>query len=215
MSTPPAPTRRRYAKRLPREERRELILDAALRLLAREGWPALRVDPVAAEADIAKSVVYSVFGSQQGLLEALLAREHARARATATAALAAGQTAPDLATGLRAALQTFLERVEQEPDTWRLILIHPDGTPAHVRELSRSGRDQWWHEVEPVLAGMLADTGLEGLDPALAAHIIRGNAEYLARLLLEQPARFSSERLLRFVADVTARLAAADSRMPR
>jgi AcrR family transcriptional regulator len=197
---------------LPREERREQLLDAALALLAREGWPALRVEKVAAEANIAKSVVYAVFGSPDGLVSALLAREHQRATTSAGAALLAATSAASPPEAIEAALNTFLERVEHEPDTWRMVLLPTEGTPQFVQDISRTGRDRWWRVAEPVIREMLAAAGLDGVDPELASHILRGNAEYFARLMLEDPERFARKRLTEFVSDLARRVPWGDAR---
>jgi AcrR family transcriptional regulator len=189
------PPRRRYATRQPREVRREQILDATLRLIAREGWVAMKMDRIAAEAEIAKSVIYAVFGSQADLQLAVMQREQERAFKLAAESLAAASAADDLLASVTAALKTWLDGVARDPDTWRLVLMSSDGAPASVREAIRRGRERWRREIEPVAADALARAGLEGADTELVAHLVRGNAEYLARLMLERPESFTSERL--------------------
>ena len=76
------PTRRRYANRLPRAERREQLLDAALTLIAEHGFGGLSMEAVAREAEIAKTVVYDAFANQEVLLTALLEREQERVFST-------------------------------------------------------------------------------------------------------------------------------------
>jgi AcrR family transcriptional regulator len=50
MSSTPRPSGRRpYAARLPLEERRSQILDAALAIIVREGYEAVTISAVAAE----------------------------------------------------------------------------------------------------------------------------------------------------------------------
>lgn len=50
----------------------EAIVDAARRLLVREGYTGLYLEHVAAEAGVAKSTVYRRYGSKEELAEALL-----------------------------------------------------------------------------------------------------------------------------------------------
>lgn len=197
-------SKRRYAKRLPREVRREQILDAALALIASQGWAGMTMEGIAAEAGIAKSVLYSVFGSQAGLQDELMRREQARGFAVAAAAVAAARAAADPLAAAFGALAVFLEGVEHAPDTWRVILLPIDGAPASVREAIGEGRERWRRELEPVAREMLRRAGMPDLDPELVAHLARGNAEYLARLLLEQPDRFDRRRLAEFVAAVAS-----------
>ncbi|MFA4928481.1 MAG: TetR family transcriptional regulator [Patulibacter sp.] len=193
-----AATTRRYAKRLPREVRREQILDATLRLIAANGFAGMTMEAVAAEAEIAKSVVYAVFGSQEGLQHALMVREQERAFVDAEAAVAAGAAASDPLVGIRDGLLVFLDGVAQSPDTWRLVLLPVAGTPESVGEAIREGRERWRRALEPVAAQLLGRVGLDDLDHELVAHVVRGNAEYLARLMLEDPERFTRERIAAF-----------------
>lgn len=193
-----AGTTRRYAKRLPREVRREQILDATLRLIAEQGFAGVTMEAVAAEAEIAKSVVYAVFGSQEGLQHELMVREQERAFRLAEAAVAAGAASADPLIGLRDGLLTFLDGVAGDPDTWRLVLLPVAGTPERVGDAIRDGRERWRRALEPVAEQLLGRVGLGELDHELVAHLVRGNAEYLARLMLEDPERFSSERIATF-----------------
>jgi AcrR family transcriptional regulator len=197
---------RRYTKRLPREVRRGQILDAALRLIARDGWAGMTMDRIAAEAQIAKSVLYAVFGSQAGLQNELMRREHDRGFAVAAAAVAAAREADDPVTAALRALDAFLAGVESEPDTWRIILSPIEGAPESVRAAINDGRERWRRELEPIAADLLARTGLAAVDAELVAHLARGNAEYLARLMLEDPARFDRARFNAFTSDLVTQL---------
>lgn len=61
-------------KRMRREQRRELLLDTAAALVRSEGASALTLVTLAHHAGIAKPVVYSQFGTRQGLLAQLYER---------------------------------------------------------------------------------------------------------------------------------------------
>jgi AcrR family transcriptional regulator len=204
--------RRRYSPRLPRAERSEQILDASLRLIAHEGFTALTMDRVAAEAGIAKSVIYAIFGSQSGLQYALLKREQERANALSAEALGELTSAADPIAGCTLALMRYLDGVAAHPDTWRLVLLPVNGTPPAVRQAILDGRERWRREIEPVATRLLARAGLKGLDAELAAHLVRGNAEYLARLILEEPERYTHDRILGFAAQIAHALAAANEK---
>ena len=64
-------------------DRRSLILDAAIIVIAGSGVRGLRVENVAAEAGVAVSLIYYYFGSRKGLVGATL--NHANERAATTA----------------------------------------------------------------------------------------------------------------------------------
>jgi len=56
-----------------REERIRSILEAALRVFAREGLRPATMDAIAAEAELGKGTVYYYFPSKEALLEELVA----------------------------------------------------------------------------------------------------------------------------------------------
>lgn len=57
-------------RRVDKAARREEILAAAVRVFARKGFAASRIDDVAAEAGIGKGSVYLYFDSREALLDA-------------------------------------------------------------------------------------------------------------------------------------------------
>ncbi|HYH29769.1 MAG TPA: TetR/AcrR family transcriptional regulator [Pseudonocardia sp.] len=59
-------------RRVDRAARREEILTAAVRVFARKGFAATRIEDVAAEAGVGKGTVYLSFDSRDALLEAAL-----------------------------------------------------------------------------------------------------------------------------------------------
>ena len=198
--------KRPYAKRQPRHVRREQILDAAAELIVAEGWGAMTMDRVAADAGIAKSVIYAIFESQAGLQEKLMQRAQDRAFSLSAEALSATATAGDLASAITAGLTTFVRGVAEQPDTWRLALFPSEGAPESVRDAIRDGRERWRNALEQVAAEQMQGTGVSDVDPELVAHVARGNAEYLARLLLEDPDQFPAERLATFVENLASSL---------
>jgi AcrR family transcriptional regulator len=62
-------TRRDGAKAAP--DKRRLILDAAVRVFARQGFHACRVADIADEAGVAYGLVYHYFGSKDEVLDTL------------------------------------------------------------------------------------------------------------------------------------------------
>ncbi len=200
-------TRRRYANRLPREERREQLLDAALRLIAERGFGGLSMEGVAREAEIAKTVVYDAFANQEELLGAFLAREQKRVFAAITEAVPTLPLSGEPADILAAAFRSALESVRDHPDTWRLILLPADGMPPAVRDEVNRHRERLVRQVEPMAAWGVEVLGLGDLDPELVAHILIGAAEDAARMTLTHPDRFPPERLAAFTADLVTAIA--------
>ena len=199
---------RKYSPRRPREERREQLLDAALRVLDADGFGALTMEGVAREVDLAKTVVYDTFdGGREELLKALLAREQERALSVLAAALPEPPLADDPQQVLTESLTILLEGVRKHPETWRLILLPPEGTPPAVRKTVDRQRDLLVRRIEPVVAWGLDRMGAGQLDAELATHALVASCEHSIRLALTQPKRFPAERFAGFAADLMAAIA--------
>lgn len=200
--------RRKYSPRLPREERREQLLDAALALIAEHGYGGASMEAVAREADISKTVVYDAFGDRHGMLKALLEREQERVLTAIAAAMPTPPLSGDPAELLKSGFTSVLEAVRDNPDTWRLILLPADGTPRAVRAEVDRHRTRILRQLEPMVAWGAPRLGLGELDHELAAETILALVENAARLTLTQPRKYPPERIARFSADLLATLTA-------
>ena len=204
MATAP---RRKYAPRLPPEERREQLLDAALHLLVEGGYPGLSMEGVARAAGVTKPVVYDAFGDRTELLRALLEREERRALKQVTAVLPGLPVDADPDEVLHDSVLAFLRTVERHPDTWRLLLLPAAGTPDSVREHADQTRWTVLRQLEALVSwGLERRGGPAGLEPELTAQAILVLSEEAARLLLTNPRRYTPERFGAFVARLMAGL---------
>jgi AcrR family transcriptional regulator len=187
--------------RLGADVRREQALDAALAIIVRDGYAAVNMEAVAREMDVAKPVVYSAWGDLQSLLVALLDREETRAFTQLAEAL---PDLRDLAPGsvVEAWTGQLARTVHAHPDTWRLMLLPADGTPAQVRERVDEGRRVVLAQVRSMLAPLLPDS----VDDELAAHAVLAVTEHLGRLMLADPAAYPPERLVTFATGALRRL---------
>src|SRR3981081_1140654 len=77
LSTGPAaaPTRRRYAPRMPPEQRRQQLMDAALVVTLEQGYSGVSIEAIARGAGVTRPVVYDHFPNLGRLLRALIERE--------------------------------------------------------------------------------------------------------------------------------------------
>lgn len=192
---------------MPAAERREQLLDVAKAIAEERGFHAVSIDAVARGAGITRPVVYAQFDDLEGLLHALVDREEQAALDQLAAVIpdAPGWREPDelVLTGLRA----FLEAVQANPTTWRLVLLPPEGAPALVRERVERGRAAALEQIERLVAwGIERRGGLDGLDAELFARLLQSVGEDAARLVLTDPERFPPERLARFAADMLSAL---------
>lgn len=200
MTTAPPRKRRPYAARVPFEVRREQLLDAALTVVVRDGYDAVSVDAIAREAGVTRPVVYGIFDGLRPLLEALLDRQQERALAQLAEALPRD---PDLSDPDRLVEDTarrMIEIVRSNPLTWRPILFAPIGMPEQVRSRIDADRANFLVQVAGLLEVGLALRGGPDIDAEILAHAILAVLEHFGRLILDEPERFDSERLVSTVA---------------
>lgn len=114
-------------RRLPRAQRRDQLLAAAERVIARDG-PQVSMDAVAAEAGVSKPIVYRHFGDKNGLARAVGERFASALLADLQVTLAAHA---DPYRRTSASIEMFLNRVDEAPQTYRFLTRgSAEGTPA-------------------------------------------------------------------------------------
>jgi AcrR family transcriptional regulator len=181
--------------RLSAEERREQLLDVTKTIVAEHGFHAVSIEAVAREAGITRPVVYGHFRDLQALLVALVEREGERALAQLATVLPTSLAEGDPREKLLAGLRGYLEAVQADPVTWRLVLMPPEGAPVVLRERVEQGRAA----VVAALAatvGSAVGPGGASPDPELTARMMSALADESARLVLTDPERFPPERIL-------------------
>lgn len=195
------------AERLGPVRRRPLILDAALRLLVAEGSVAVSMDAIAAAAGVTKPVVYSCFSSKAELWRALIEREEQRMLAHVGGALPAEPNLEDPEAGLCAGLAAFLSAVAAEPDSWRLIYLAERGTVPEIRRRVARGRELQLTALRKLTTAQYAARGDEDAERKgeLLAGTIVATAEMAARLVLEDPERWSPQELAETLAQLVVR----------
>lgn len=187
--------RRPYAPRMTPEARREQLLDAAITVIARDGYADLSIEAIAREAGVTRPVVYGAFAGLQPLLFALLDRQEARALRQLTEALPADLTATMPDDVAVATIRRLAQVVQDDPLTWKPIFVAPEGTPTAVRERIARDRELVRGRVAALVAAALAARGGPELDPEVVAHALVAAAEHFGRLLLTEPDRFDADRL--------------------
>jgi AcrR family transcriptional regulator len=144
-------------RRLPRDERRELLLARATELFAERGYDGVSMSGLAREANISKALLYHYFPSKQRLFRAALEEgaEELRAR-----------TEPDPhhppAEQLSATLEAFLRWVQERPGAYATLL---QSGAAEVRELVAEVR-------ATTAARILSGLGADGTRPATLAAVV-------------------------------------------
>ncbi len=156
-------------------DKRQVILDAAVRVFARKGYHAARVGDIAGEAGIAHGLLYHYFGSKEEVLETVF-RENWRELLETFARIEASDEPP------LAQLEGIAKSLLR---TWR---AQPELVTVMVREVARSPQLQ--SQVDEIRAGFLviqrviergqADGSFRPeLDARLASWIFYGGLEEL------------------------------------
>jgi AcrR family transcriptional regulator len=179
--------------RLTAAERREQLLDATKGIAVDRGFHAVSIEAVCRAAGISRPIVYGHFGDLPGLLDALVKRETTRALDQLAAILPGVLGEGDPRERLLAALEAYLRTVTEDPSTWRLALMPPEGAPATLRESVARGRE--------AVIGLLTEAVAPGFtpdaappDPAMVARWLSAIADESARLILTRPQEFTVER---------------------
>lgn len=202
MSSTKAGSRRPYAARVPAEERRTQLMDAALTIIVRDGYDAVSIDAIAREAGVTRPVVYGVFEDLRDLLGTLLDRQQERALAQLAEALPPD---PDLSDPDRLVADTarrLIETVRSDPLTWQPILLAPAGMPEQVRSRIERDRQNFLTQAAGLLEIGLVLRGGPALDAEVLAHAILAILEHFGRILLTEPDRFETERLVATITGV-------------
>jgi AcrR family transcriptional regulator len=172
--------------------RREHLLDAAKAVVAGHGFHAVSIEAVARAAGITRPIVYRHFSDLGELLDALVDRETTRALAQLQAFMpAADRGGDDPRPDLLAALEGYLRAVGDDPVTWRLVLMPPEGAPGLLGERIAAGRAAVVAQLAQAIGPRAGSP-----DPELTARALSAVADEAARLTLADPERYPPERIV-------------------
>ena len=143
-----------------RQARRAELLDAATRVVRREG-PAASMDQIAAEAGVSKPILYRHFRDRDDLVAGVAQRFADELGAELAASLTGGTDPHDV---LARTIDAYLAFVERDPEVYRFIVSvarsgGDDALGGFVREVGR--------QVAVVLGEQLRGAGLDsgGAEP--------------------------------------------------
>lgn len=195
-----ATSRRRYAPRLPPEQRREQLIDAALTVILEQGYGGVSIEAIARESGVTRPVVYDHFPNLGRLLHALVEREERISLDQLAQVVPDSPGNRDPVELLAGSVKRFLDAVAERPATWRIILLPLEGTPAIVREYVEVNRGRILKRIERLVRWAIKRRELPAeLDVELIARAIRDLGEEAGRMVLTNPRRYPPERYERFV----------------
>ena len=155
------------------EEKRRLILEAAVRVFARKGYHTCRVGEIAEEAGVAHGLLYHYFSSKEEVLETIF-------RETWTELLAAFKDVEDSGQPAREQLRQvaaiLLRSWRRDPDLVRVLVREVARSPQMQRRVGEIG--QALAAIQRIVGRGQADGELRSdLDPRLSSWIFYGAIE--------------------------------------
>ena len=158
----------------PQEEKRRLILQAAVRAFARKGYHACRVGEIAEEAGVAYGLVYHYFGSKEEVLETIFRDTWTQMLSRVREVQAEGGPATEQ---VRKVTALLLRTWHRDPDLVR-VLVHevtrsPEQLPRQIDEIGHA-----YEALQSIVAaGQKSGEFRDDIDPQLAATIFYGALE--------------------------------------
>lgn len=180
----PASTR---AARLPREQRRQQVLGAALDVFSTAGYHAASMDEIADRAGVSKPVLYQHFPGKLDLYLAILDAGIEDLMAAAHSALT-GTT--DNATRVTAMVNAYFAFVEEPGGAFRLVFESDLANEPAVRERVDSADLALARLSAAVIAedtglsddeALLLSSGMQGMVQVAARRWLRGGADQVSR----------------------------------
>jgi AcrR family transcriptional regulator len=111
-------------KRLPRAERREIVLEVAKQQFAQFGFRGANLDDVASASGVTKPVLYDHFASKEGLFLAVLDGIRNELLSVGQQAIASDATNEKR---IKTAIRQFFEYAEQHPTSMQVLLSVAQG----------------------------------------------------------------------------------------
>jgi AcrR family transcriptional regulator len=185
------------------EQRREQLIDAALRVIVDQGYEGVSIEAIARTAGVTRPVIYDHFANLGCLLHALIEREESDALEQLAAVVPETPPVGDPPELFAVGVRRFLDAVARRPDTWRIILLPPEGTPAIVRQHVETNRAHLLERISQFVTWARERSDIPAdLDLEISARAILHLSEEAGRMVLTDPERFSPARYERFARTV-------------
>jgi TetR/AcrR family fatty acid metabolism transcriptional regulator len=155
------------------EEKRRLILDAAVRVFARKGYHTCRVGDIAEEAGVAYGLLYHYFSSKEEVLETVFRETWSELLEAVRGVEESGAPAQEQ---LRQVAAILLRSWRREPDLVRVLVREVARSPQMPRRVEEIGHA--FRAIERIVArGQEEGSFRAELDPRLASWIFYGAIE--------------------------------------
>lgn len=174
----PAPSRQ---PRMPREERRRQLLDAAMQVFVEHGYHGASMDDIAVAAQVSKPVLYQHFPGKHELFMDLL---ETQVQVLSTALTEALGSTDDNRERVRATIRAYFQFMDRTDRAYRLLfdsgLNNDPAVATHLESLT--------YEFASEIADIIAvDTRLPREHALLLGHGLAGLVQSAARYWATQP----------------------------
>ena len=191
--------------------RREQIVRATVRCLAREGYTRLTMKKVAREAGVSQGILHYYFADKRAILAATL--EAVSRDLDRRVAAAQSRTGRDPADRLRALVRACLEVAVGRPEFW-VVFVEFWGEMLHDRRL-RELNAEVYTRTRRLIGRLIAEGVTRGrfrsVDPARAAAVVLGLVDGVSLQLTFDPEAFSLAEAARFCDDALGRYLAKET----
>jgi TetR/AcrR family transcriptional regulator, fatty acid metabolism regulator protein len=155
------------------EEKRRLLLDAAVRVFARKGYHASRVGDIAEEAGVAYGLLYHYFGSKEDVLRTVFRETWRALIATIKSVEQAGDPPAEQ---LRKVAEILLRSWRRDPDLVRVLVLEVTRSqllPGEMDEIVAS-----FAAIQEIVERGQADGSIRpDVDARLASYVFYGAVE--------------------------------------
>jgi len=191
--------------------RREQIVRATIRCLAREGYTSLTMKKVAREAGVSQGILHYYFADKRTMLAATL--EAVTRDLDRRVAAAQSRTGRDPRARLRALVRACLEVAVRRPEFW-VVFVEFWGEMLHDRRL-RELNTAVYSRTRRLIGRLIADGARTGrfrpVDPAQGAAVVLGLVDGLSLQLTFDPDAFGVAEAARFCDDALGRYLAKET----
>jgi TetR/AcrR family transcriptional regulator, fatty acid metabolism regulator protein len=156
------------------EEKRQKILDAAVRAFARKGYHACRVGEIAEEAGVAYGLVYHYFGSKEEVLQTIFRDTWEQMLARIREVEEADDDAPEK---VRKVTALLLRTWRRDPDLVRVLVREVTRSPEQLQQQIEEIGHAYDALERIVASGQASGDFRADLDPKVAATVFYGALE--------------------------------------
>jgi len=179
--------------RLPKDERRALLLSASLEVFTASGYHSASMDEIADRAGVSKPVLYQHFPSK---LELYLAVLDTHIDSLVFEIQRAIQSTPDNAQRTRSTIEAYFKFIESEGEAFRLLFESDMSVEPQVRQRL----DRMTYDCAAAVSAVISmDTGLPKEAAMMLAVGMIGTAQVTARHWIERDGKLTEAQAVDLV----------------